>query len=112
MVFLYGAGLFVLNHAPELVGFLLPPLVDILNRDVPNDEERHIVAVMTCIAVAFLLKGNLLLYNSPEQFAYFLALVFVECNNTYNLYFKRSFLRTKLQESLVTPSVSPSVQSP
>ena len=90
MDILLGIGLFIVNHPAELSGILLPFIVRWLSKDVHNEEERQIVSVLVCVATALAFKWRLLVYGSPEQFAATLTLIFFECNNVYNLYFKKS----------------------
>lgn len=116
MELLIGIGIFIVMHATELVGFILPPIVDILNRDVPDEKERFIVSVLVCMFAAILVKWNSLLTGSPAEVAMSASLIFVQSQVIFKLYFKDSFLRAKLKEKgldgFISGSPSPSPSQP
>lgn len=106
-----GLGMFVVNHAPELVGVILPPIVDYIGKDVQRDDEKYILSILICLAVSVLLHWNQLLYGSVDQFATSFTVIFVESNVIFKLYFKNSLLRQKIQ-NIYTPSASDTTVQP
>lgn len=109
-----------LTYAPQVVGFAMPLLVQVLNRDIQKETERYVVSVVACLLVAILLDWHKLVYGSPEQVFISACIIFVESNATYTLYFARSGMRAglikliggtnQLQEPLteVQQNISPS----
>lgn len=102
----------LLDNAPLLVGFILPPLVEVLNRDVSNPKERLIVSLLTCFVVAVTLHWREIAYGSPEQVLAFSGIIFTESQLTFKLYFADSWAREKIQQKVgsVNASSSPVVQ--
>lgn len=98
--FFLGAGNYIIDNAPALVGFILPPFVDIVNKDVKNETERFYVSVFLCVVAAILLHWKELAYGNEEQFFMWIGIIFSESQTTYNLYFKHSNLRGILQSKL------------
>lgn len=96
-----GVGIFIIMHANQLIGLILPPFVDVLNRDVPNEQERFIVALLLCIGLAVLTQWNSLIGGSPMAIATTASLIFFESQIIFKLYFKNSFLRKKLKEEVI-----------
>lgn len=90
---LIGLGHFIIAHSTELAGFILPPVVDYLNKDVPNEFERFIVTILICLFTAVLTKWNLLVLGSPNAVFETATVIFFESQVVFKLYFKNSYLR-------------------
>jgi hypothetical protein len=86
----------VVDNAPYLVGFFMPPLVDVLNRDIKDETERFIVSTLLCAIAAFIIQYPSLRLGSVEGFAGTIALLFTESQTIFKLYFKQSALRGQL----------------
>lgn len=93
-----GAGLFIIKHGPELIGFILPPFVEWLNREVPTGTERFIVTLLVCLIVSIILKWDNIVYGTPEQVAATFGILFVQSQLIFRLYFKNSWLKQKINE--------------
>ena len=89
-------------YAPELIGVLLPPVIEILNRDIPQEKqkERFLATLAICFVVALLLKWNSLVLGNVEQLLVSFGLIFTESQAVYRLYFKDSYFRAKLKARL------------
>lgn len=85
-----------LMYAPQLVGFVMPLLVQVFNRDIQKETERYVVSVVACIVVAVLLDWHQLVYGSPAQVFVSACIIFAESNATYTLYFAKSGMRAGL----------------
>jgi len=96
MEFLIAVAHYIVNHSTELAGFILPPVVDYLNREVANANERFIVTILLCLCVAIITKWNLLMYGSPDAVLASMSMIFIESQLVFKLYFKNSWLRTQL----------------
>lgn len=101
----------VVSHGQDLVGLILPPFVDIVNKDVPNEEERFLVTLLVCFLVALFLKWPQIANGSPDQVITDGALVFMESQLIYKLYFAKSFLRSKLIQKINQPEADPTIPS-
>lgn len=107
-----GLGLFFVNNAPALVGLILPVFVDVLNRDVHDETERFWVTVLLCVMAAGLLHWRELVDSSPEKFALWIGLIFTESQVMYRLYFKDSWLRSKISRATEEEGSETSVPTP
>lgn len=88
------------ENAPHLVGFILPPFVEILNRDVKKENERFLVAVVVCLLTAIFLHWKEVAYGTPEQVVMYTALIFTESQAVFQLYFAKSWFRGTIQEKI------------
>lgn len=101
----------IVDNAPMLVGFILPPIVDWLNKDVKDPQERFLVVLLVCLITATVLEWNKLVYGSLDELVISAGVIFAQSQVVFKLYFKNSFLRSKLQEKLIseqTPTGTPS----
>lgn len=105
MNILIGLGMYIVNNATELIGFAMPPVVDYLARDVNDENERLLVAGMVCFVAAILTKWHYIVVGSPEEVMATAGIIFAESHFMFKLYFRNSFLRTKLQETLYDKDV-------
>ncbi len=87
-------------QAPNFVGILLPPIIQVINKDIPQEreKERFWASVVICFAVAILLKWNDLLYGSPESVLTSAGIIFAESQIVFKTYFKDSWLQDKIKE--------------
>ena len=93
-------GAFIIANAPNLVGFLIPPVVEVLNKDVHGANERFLVTVFTCLLAATILHWGELLYGSPEQLLTSAGIIFTESQVVFKLYFQNSWVRWKIQTKI------------
>lgn len=97
-------------YGPDLVGILMSPVIEILNKDIAKEKttERFLASMAICFVVAFLLKWNQVMAGSPEELIASFGIIFTESQVVYKLYFKDSFIRAKIQERLApTPEEEP-----
>lgn len=97
MDYLLAFGHAIVQNAPYLVGFVMPPFVEIVNKDVKTEEERYIVAVLVCGFAAVVLHWHQIAYGSPEQVVAYAGIIFLESNTLFKLYFANSWFRGKIQ---------------
>lgn len=91
---------FFISHSADLLGIILPPLVDFVNKDVPDEKERMLVTILVCLGAAVFTKYNSLATGDPATFMASLALIFSESQIVFKLYFKNSYVREKIQERI------------
>lgn len=97
-----------------LVGIVLPPLIDVVSKRIPSESMRFVVACAMCLvvggAVAYL-KGDLTAGNQIGTVST-ITIVFTESEVIFNLYWKNSFLRSKLVSQGTTPPLEQREVSP
>lgn len=86
---------------PQLfIGIILPPLIDIFGKEVNPEAEKQkfLVSLVVCLSVAVLLNVGQIMLNSWDEVFISLGLIFTQSQAVYKLYFKNSYLRSKLLE--------------
>jgi hypothetical protein len=97
LALLLALGALIIQHAPQLAGVILPPFIQLLNKDVPDSRTRFIISVCTCIITATVINWHKIMIGTPDTFYTSTLLIFIESEAVYRLYFKRSWLQAKLQ---------------
>lgn len=100
----------IVDHAPVLVGVIMPPIVEVLAKDIKNESERLIFTFILCFLVAGILQWKTLSGTTPEEVFLWMGLVFMESQAVFKLYFKDSNTRNKIQSFLNRKSVAASVE--
>lgn len=95
---------FISAHSIELVGVILPPIVDIVNKDIKSDEERYLVTLLICLLTGAIMKWESLVVGSPGEALKSAGIVFFESQTVFKLYFKNSYLRARIQETIAKPT--------
>lgn len=85
---------------PQLSGFILPPIIEILNKDVTDDRYRFIVSMLICLVVAFFVKFDSINTGNYSDLVTSFGIIFAESQVVFKLYFKESFLRTVMIDRL------------
>lgn len=78
----------------NLVGFILPPLIDLINKRIANHETRFFISMLICALVGVII--NLDKIREPWDLIANASVVFASAQITYNAYWKRSDTRTKM----------------
>lgn len=96
--------LFMQNPA-AVVGLAMPPLIDILNKDIAPEKqtERFLSTFAICFCVAAIFNLNNIMVNSWGAVFTSFGLIFTESQLVYKTYFKDSYLRSKLLERVYDP---------
>lgn len=91
--------IFIVANAPKLVGFVLPPVVEFLNKDVQNDNARFIISLVVCLLAAVALDWNQVSSGNVDQtqLTMDIGIIFLESQSIFKLYFQQSWLRGKIQ---------------
>lgn len=93
--------LFIGQNSPQLVGFLLPPIVAVLNQSVDDPRAKFIVSLVLCLFVAILLNVQKIItsdaVSSVDALLQSLLLVFTQSQVVYRLYFKGSALESHIE---------------
>ena len=78
----------------ELVGLVLPPVIDLINKHLANSVLKFWVSLTVCVVVA--VAVNLDKLNNPEDLLGKIALVFAEAQIIYKTYYEKSGIRAKI----------------
>lgn len=100
LTFLLSSGAWILDNSQDLVGFIIPILVELLNKEVKDEKERFIVTLLACLAAATMLKWRELSMGSVEAVLVSASIIFIQAQVVFKLYFKSSILRAKIQDKL------------
>ena len=76
-----------------ILGAILPPAVDLINRFIKNSTLRYIVSLLVCLVVGVVVNYQELSFTNALQSG---AIVFGAAQSTYKLYWADSTAREKL----------------
>ena len=100
LVILTTLGDAIVANAPFLVGFMLPPFVEIVNKDIHKEWERFTVTMIVCFLVGTLLHWKEIQIGNPEAVVAYSAIIFAESQAIFKLYFAKSWMRGVIQDKL------------
>lgn len=80
----------------NLIGFILPPIIDLINKRVPKSNLRYIISLLVCLIIAAVLNVKELQFGNSESFLVSFGLIFGEAQTVYKLYWSESKARTNL----------------
>ena len=83
----------------DLVGFIMPFVIDMVNRKVESKEQRFLISWGICILTATLLNLDLLMKKNWSELAGSIATVLLVAQATYKLYWEDSSARTKVLDA-------------
>lgn len=89
-----------LSYSPFMVGIILPPFIEILNKDIKRESERYLVAILVCVVCAIMIHWEQLVSGNPAQAALVAGLIFAESQTIFKLYFAKSKMRGTIQEKI------------
>ena len=90
----------IVQNAPFLVGFILPPFVEVINRDVKESWLRFIVSMTVCFIAGIILHWDKIATGDPGAIITYSSIIFVESQTVYKLYFEKSNERVVLQDRI------------
>jgi hypothetical protein len=82
----------------NLIGFILPPFIDLINTKITNDKLKFWVSMLFCVVVGIVI--NLDKLNNLQELLGSLAIVFATAQVTYKTYWEKSVVRTKVTAAL------------
>ncbi|MFA5014015.1 MAG: hypothetical protein WC549_00545 [Actinomycetota bacterium] len=77
----------------NLIGLILPPIIDLVNSRIANDRIKFLVSVVICTLIAAAVNYQQLNVNSVGAFLQSASIVFTESQLVYALYWKKSSVR-------------------
>lgn len=75
----------------NLIGFLLPPFIDLINKDIPNSKVKFVISLVVCVIVGVILNYQQL--SNTQNLLGGIAIVFTTAQVTYYTYWQNSQLR-------------------
>lgn len=82
----------------NLLGFFLPPVIDLINNRVADTRLRYWVSMLVCFVIGIVL--NLDKLSDPKLLLANAAVVFTTAQITYNTYWEKSKERQQLKNVL------------
>ena len=79
----------------DMIGFILPPLIDVINTRIINANVRFVVSMVISVAVAVVVNLEQLQTGSWEELLGKAGIVFAEAQIIYKLYWEKSETRQK-----------------
>lgn len=80
----------------ELVGFLLPPVIDLVNRKVNNPTLRFWITLAISLIMGAIIRWDEIGLGNPEVVLASAAIIFTESQIVYKTYWKDSGIRRKI----------------
>lgn len=81
----------------ELVGFILPPFIDLINRKIANDKLKYAVSMVVCLGISALFKMSEIKSGDILEVLQSGAIIFAEAQTVYKMYWKGSDERKALE---------------
>lgn len=81
----------------ELIGFILPPLIDLINKKVLDSRARFVVSFVTCVGVGIGMNVENLNVDSLGDVLGSIAVVFSSAQVAYKLFWEKSEIRKRFQ---------------
>jgi hypothetical protein len=85
----------------NLIGFILPPVIDIINVKISNVTLKFWVSFIVCLAVAVIFNLDKLTLADLPTLLGNVGIIFSEAQIVYKTYWANSSLRTSLQQKLI-----------
>lgn len=73
----------------SLIGFVLPPVIELVNQKISNPTVKFLVSLVISAAVAVAIKFNELKFASAEEIFSSVALIAVEAQIAYRIYWHK-----------------------
>jgi len=81
----------------NLVGFVLPPVIDLINRFIKNSNLRYLVSVLVCLLISGVINFKAVQGGSVDSLLTSFGLIFAEASSVYKLYWDKSAVRENLK---------------
>lgn len=88
------------NPILNLVGFILPPVIDLINARVADTKVRFLISLAICVVISVVINFNQLQYGTMSGFWASLALIGSEAQTVYNLFWKNSDTRANMVKKI------------
>ena len=85
----------------NLIGLVLPPVIDLVNSRIANAKVKYIVALGICAVIAGILHAHELNAMDASGFLKSAGVIFAEAQTVYKIYWSDSKLRGAMMDKLV-----------
>ena len=82
---------------PVLIGQLLPPAIDLVNRYAADRRVRYLVSLLICILVGVALNIGLLNFDNTGSTVESILLINTSAKAAYEMYYKNSTVHHRLR---------------
>lgn len=80
----------------NLIGLILPPLVDVINSKVANSNIRFLISIAICLVVACLSNIDKIKAGDWNSLLANAGIIFTEAQVVYKLYWDKSKVRERM----------------
>ena len=80
----------------ELIGLLLPPIIDLINKHIGKEKIKFVVSFLVCMVVGVAMNFNDLNTESIGDLLGSISVVFASAQASYKLYWEKSSIREKI----------------
>ena len=84
-------------------GFLLPPVMDYIGKDVKDDNERFLAILLLCFIYTCLIDFQDIKYGNLSALVLSMTFIFTQTQVMFKLYWKKSTKRTALMDWILGP---------
>lgn len=91
-------GIIVLSASSSVVGFLLPYVIRVVNKDIVNDDERAIASYFVCFLATMLIDWKSFVNGDIAHIALWFSVVSTEAQAAFKLYYKPKWDSQKLPD--------------
>ena len=82
-----------------LLGQVLPPLIDVINRYLASAKLRFVASALVCLGAAAAMNFGRLRYGNLDQLLETALILFTSAQSAYHLYYKDSTVQIKLRSA-------------
>lgn len=83
----------------ELIGFILPPFIDLINTRIADSRLRYVISMALCLAIGAVIRINELQAGDIGTVLKSAGIIFAEAQTVYKLYWEKSKERKTLQKT-------------
>jgi hypothetical protein len=77
----------------DLIGFILPPAIDFVNRHIANTTVRFLVSLLICVVVAVVINYEIFVSGDYNDLLGKIGIIFTEAQLIYKTYWANSRAR-------------------
>lgn len=80
----------------NLIGFILPPIIDLINKRFENGNVRFLLAFAVSFVVALIFNWGQVFDGNWDNVLGSIGIIFTEAQAVYKLYWRESAVRSKI----------------
>lgn len=86
-----------MNDYSQLLGFILPPIVSLVNKHIKSETGQVLIAYLISLAVAIVIKAKDIDFSSPVSVLNTCNMIFVESQFTFYLVYQNGKVQSKIE---------------